>query len=357
MEPYDSLDWRLPYLTQALPGIGGAIRTAPEDFIVEEVPVYEPCGEGEHTFFGVEKREITTPALVRQIAQALQISPRDVGSAGRKDKYALARQTLSVWNVPPERLMNLELENARVLWARRHTNKLRVGHLLGNQFTLRIRDVHPDAASRAGAILEVLARRGVPNGYGRQRFGNRGDNDKIGLALVRRDWEVLDWRGIHTPSYGQRRFYVNALQSALFNRYLAVRMREEIMDDLLPGDIAKKHETGGMFTVEEVEQERPRVAAWEISATGPIYGYKMMKAQDETAALEARVLDEIGLALEDFRPVKAKGSRRALRYHPADLDWRVEDDALVVTFFAPKGAYATLFLRELMKSDAAEDAD
>jgi len=357
MEPYDSLDWHLPYLTEALPGTGGQIRTVPQDFIVEEIPAYAPSGEGEHTFFRVEKVGVTTPALVRQVVQALDISSRDVGSAGRKDKYAVARQTLSVWNVPPERLMDLDLENARVLWAKRHTNKLRIGHLLGNRFTLRICDVHPESEARAGAILDVLARRGVPNGYGRQRFGNRGDNDKIGLALVRHDWEVLDWRGIHTPSYGQRRFYVNALQSALFNRYLAVRMHEETMDDLLPGDIAKKHDTGGMFTVEDVEQERPRIAAWEISATGPIYGYKMMKAQDEAAALEARVLDEIGLALEDFRPVKAKGSRRALRYRPADLDWHVEDDALVVTFFAPKGAYATLFLRELMKSDAAEDAD
>ena len=357
MEPYDSLDWRLPYLTEALPGIGGEIRTVPEDFIVNEVPVYEPCGEGEHTFFRVEKREITTPALVRQVAQALGISPRDVGSAGRKDKYAVARQTLSVWNVPPEQLMDLDLENARVLWAKRHTNKLRIGHLLGNRFTLRIRDVHPEAEARAGAILDVLARRGVPNGYGRQRFGNRGDNDKIGLALVRKDWDVLDWRGIHNPSYGQRRFYVNALQSALFNRVLTVRMREETMDDLLSGDIAKKHDTGGIFTVKDVEQERPRVASWEISATGPIYGYKMMEAQDEAAALEARVLDETDLTLDNFQPVKAKGSRRALRYRPTDLDWHVEGDALIVTFFAPKGSYATLFLRELMKTDGAEDAD
>ncbi len=357
MEPYDRLDWRLPYLTETLPGIGGAIRTAPEDFIVEEVPVYEPCGEGEHTFFRVEKREITTPTLVQEVADALGISARDVGSAGRKDKYAVARQTLSVWNVPPERLMALDLEHARVLWAKRHTNKLRVGHLLGNRFTLRIRDVHPDAEARAGAILDVLARRGVPNGYGRQRFGTRGDNDKIGLALLRSDREVLNWRGIRHPSYGQRRFYINALQSALFNQYLTVRMREETLDELLPGDIAKKHDTGGLFTVEDVAEERPRVANWEISATGPIYGYKMMEAQDEAAALEARVLDQIDLTPDDFRPVKARGSRRALRYRPADLDWRIEDDALMVTFFAPKGSYATLFLRELMKSAAAEDAD
>jgi tRNA pseudouridine13 synthase len=129
------------------------------------------------------------------------------------------------------------------------------------------------------------------------------------------------------------------------------------MDDLLPGDVAKKHDTGGLFTVEAVAEERPRVTNWEISATGPIYGYKMMEAKDEAADLEAQILEEVGMRLEDFRSVKAKGSRRALRYRPADLDWHVEGDVLTVTFSAPKGAYATLFLRELMKSEAAEDAD
>jgi len=355
--PYDRLDWRLPYLTETLPGVGGRIRVHPEDFVVEEIPAYDACGEGEHTFFRVEKREITTPALIRQVARALDISPRDVGSAGRKDKYAVARQTLSVWKVPPERILELDLEQAQVLWAKRHTNKLQVGHLRGNRFLLRIRDVHPRAEVRAAAIFEVLTQRGVPNGYGRQRFGNRGDNDKIGLALLREDRAALEWRGIHGLSRGQRRFYVNALQSALFNHYLRARMCDEKMDSLLPGDVAKKHATGGLFIVEDVERERPRVARWEISATGPIYGYKMMAARAEAAALEAQILGEIELTAEVFRRVKAKGSRRALRYRPADLDWRVEDDALVVAFVAPKGAYATLLLRELMKCEAAEDAD
>ncbi len=347
-----TLDWRLPYLTADLPGIGGRLRVTHEDFVVEEAPAYTPSGAGEHTFFEVEKRDLSTPVLVTQIARALGISPRDVSYAGLKDARAVTRQVFSVQWLDPELVLALRLDNARVLWATRHTNKLRVGHLRGNRFTVRIRDVHPEAATRAAEILETLARRGVPNGYGVQRFGNDGRNAEIGLLLLRSDRAGLRARGIHNLPFRQHRFYLSALQSALFNRYLAARLQRGLLDDVLTGDVAKKHDTGGMFTVESAAAERPRVQAGEISAAGPIYGYKLWPAQGEAAVLEAEILSAAGLTLEDFRPAKLKGSRRPVRYAPEGLSWRSEDDALVVTFFAPKGAFATMLLRELMKSDA-----
>ena len=122
------------------------------------------------------------------------------------------------------------------------------------------------------------------------------------------------------------------------------------MDDVLLGDVAKKTETGGIFTVEDVDTDSPRAKAWEISATGPIYGYKMLAAQDDAGALESKVLADADIQLDEFRPFKAKGSRRPLRYYPEGLSWQMEaDDVLSVSFFAPKGAYATMLLRELMK--------
>src|SRR5512145_896939 len=126
-------DWQIPYLTADLPGIGGVIRAEIEDFIVEEVPAYEPCGEGEHTFFGIEKRGIATQVVAKQVAQALDIPEREISRAGLKDARAVARQTLCVHMIPPEKLLALELDRAQVLWAKRHTNKLRSGHLKGNR--------------------------------------------------------------------------------------------------------------------------------------------------------------------------------------------------------------------------------
>ncbi len=352
------LNWQIPYLTPDLPGIGGKLRVEIDDFIVEEVPAYAPCGEGEHTFFGVEKRDISTPALIQQLAQALGVSEREISSAGLKDARAVARQTLSVQWVPPETILALTLDKAQILWAKRHMNKLRSGHLRGNRFTLRIRGVGSEAEVRAAAIAGQLLARGVPNGYGQQRFGNRGNNHEMGLLLLRNDRAALRTHGIHHLSYKMRQFLISAVQSALFNAVLAARIERGLLDDVLAGDVARKETTGGIFVVEDVAAERPRVLGWEISATGPIYGYKMLAAQAEAGVLEARILEEAGIAPADFRPFKAKGSRRPLRYYPEGLTWQMEGlDVLTLSFFAPKGAYATLLLRELMKADAVLDEE
>ncbi|NIP81384.1 MAG: tRNA pseudouridine(13) synthase TruD, partial [Gemmatimonadetes bacterium] len=48
------------------------------------------------------------------------------------------------------------------------------------------------AAARTDAVRDVLAalrRLGVPNYYGRQRFGTRGDTWRVGRALAREEWD------------------------------------------------------------------------------------------------------------------------------------------------------------------------
>jgi len=346
----ERLTWDVPCLTAEMPGTGGVIRTEIDDFIVDEVPAYEPCGDGEHTYFGIEKRGIATTNVAKQLAQKLGLRPRDVSFAGRKDTHAITRQTFCVHNVPLETIETLELDNARVLWVSRHRNKLRMGHLRGNRFTIRIRDVTQNAAARAEAILQTLARRGVPNAYGPQRFGSHGDNQIVGYHLLRHDTEALKASGIRHPRRRMFDFYISALQSSLFNQVVATRISAGTLDTVITGDIAKKEDTGGIFTVEETEAERPRAATWEISATGPMYGYKMMQAKADAGEIETRILAATGITLEDFRSVKAQGVRRPMRYNPKGLTWKMDsDDQLIISFFAPKGSFATMLLRELMK--------
>ena len=353
------LNRHVPYLTADLPGIGGVIRDEPEDFVVDEVPAYDPCGDGEHTYFRVEKRNIATLQLVQQIAGKLDLPPRAISYAGLKDARAVARQTFSVQFVPTETIEALELDRARILWVSRHRNKLRVGHLRGNRFTLRIRDVVPGADERAAAILQRLQASGVPNAYGSQRFGNRGDNHIAGYHLLYDDRAALQAMGIRHLSHSLRGLFISALQSALFNQVVALRIEQGTLDTVIPGDIARKEDTGGIFTVEDILAERSRAAAWEISATGPIYGDKLMQAQAEAGEMETRVLAAAGLSLSDFRAIKERGLRRPLRFNPEGLSWQVErTDELAVSFFAPKGSFATVLLRELMKDDAVrQDLD
>lgn len=119
------MDLDLPYLTAALPGIGGLLRASPDDFVVDELPAYEPCGEGEHTLARIEKRGLNTQDAVERIAHALGVPARDVGYAGLKDRHARTTQWISLPRVDPARALALELDGVRVLSADRHRNKIR----------------------------------------------------------------------------------------------------------------------------------------------------------------------------------------------------------------------------------------
>src|SRR5262249_20336942 len=57
-----------PLLTADLPGIGGRIKEFPEDFEVEEIPAYEPCGQGEYVYLWLEKRGMGHEYFIRQVA-------------------------------------------------------------------------------------------------------------------------------------------------------------------------------------------------------------------------------------------------------------------------------------------------
>src|SRR5437870_5416278 len=141
-----------PMLTADLSGVGGRIRAQPEDFEVEEIPAYEPCGEGEHLFLWIEKRSMGAEFFTRQIAQRLGIAPGEVGTAGLKDRHAVTRQYVSVPAAAEERLGQLDGEGLRVLRVSRHTNKLRPGHLRGNRFRILVRDAAADAGQRLGPV-------------------------------------------------------------------------------------------------------------------------------------------------------------------------------------------------------------
>ena len=344
----DDLFW--PCITADLPGIGGDLKTKPEDFFVEELPAYEPSGAGDHTFITVEKRGLNTLDVVQQLAAVLGIPARDIGYAGLKDRQSVARQRLSVPSISPDQLRGLALDGLHVLDAVSHPHKLRRGHLRGNRFRIRLRRVHPEAAERAPAILDVLTTRGVPNGFGPQRFGVERQNHLAGHALLHNNRAALKHLDVPNPrSRRYRSLYLSAYQSYLFNRYLARRIENGTFDAVIAGDVAKKHATGGLFVVENPSAEAHRATAFEISATGPIFGYRMMEARDEAGQVEQAVLAEEGLTLESFRPARLKGTRRILRWHPDELAWEIIGDDLVLEFTAPKGAFATALLREIRK--------
>ena len=346
---------------------------APEDFSVEELPLYEPAQTGTHTYFAIRKRNLSTMEAINRIAKELQVRTRDIGYAGLKDRNAVTTQVLSVEGISPERVLKIEQPAIAVLWAERHTHKLRVGHLRGNRFELTLRDIPNNTLPFVKTVMDRFAAEGVPNRFGTQRFGNKNDSHLIGKALVKADAETVA-RYIRAndaiaqriqPKLAQkpaekvvtamphrfRKLFLSAYQADLFNRVLEKRM--PYLDRLLAGDIAVKHSNGAPFLVENPTVEQPRADAFEISPSGPIFGYKMRMPADDVRALEVSVLADDGVRLERFRKVagiRLPGTRRPLRMPIQLHKVSVVESGIGVglCFTLPAGGYATVVVEKLL---------
>jgi tRNA pseudouridine13 synthase len=393
------------YLTAELPGTNGTIRQEAVDFRVEEIPLYEPCGRGDHLYLEIEKCGLTTFDVLNKLARVLGCKERDLGYAGLKDARAVTRQMISVPLRQPEDVDALDLPGVRILSARLHTNKLRPGHLAGNRFRIRIHQPDPDALERAETILGVLEDLGVPNRFGSQRYGVLGNSDRIGRAILRGDHETAVYEIVgdpkmithpgwqraaaayrtgdlaeaigHFPRHCQNerrlverlrasqdyrravfgmprkllRLYLSAYQSSLFDRLVGMRL--QTMERLWPGDLACKHSNGSCFLVTDPATEQPRADALEISPTAPLFGYKVKLAEGQAGLLEQSLLDKEQLTLESFHlpsGLAMEGERRPIRVPLSDAVTEMDGEHLVLTFRLPKGSFATAVLAEVMKT-------
>jgi tRNA pseudouridine13 synthase len=159
-----------------------------------------------------------------------------------------------------------------------------------------------------------------------------------------------------------RRLWVSALQSEVFNAVVAKRI--DALDRLIDGDLAMKTDNGAVFPVPEAAVEQARCDAGEISPTGPLIGYRMTQATAAAKEIEDGALLPRGLSGSDFRVagrLKVKGARRALRVIPQDMELSggVDDHGqhITVAFSLPAGSFATVLIRELTGSDAADAMD
>ena len=329
----------LPRATDGLPGIGGHLDGTPEHFLVDEIPLYPPTGEGDHWFIRIRKRDLGTPEARQLLADAAGIKPRDVGFAGRKDRHAVTTQMFSL----PVEPIQPDDPRIEILERERHRHKLRMGHLAGNRFTIRLTGVHPETTDRLPALLDALEG-GYPNYFGEQRFGRDGRALRQARDLLRNPR-----RRVRDP-----RFLASVFQSAVFNDWLAARLQDGLLHTALAGDVMRKRATGGLFDCADPKVDQPRIASGEIDPTGPLPGPKARRAHEEAAEREAAVLATWDLdtatslaTLGRFAP----GDRRPARVVPGELEVHLEGEDLVTSFVLPKGTYATVLLAELSRPE------
>ena len=338
----------LPLVTADLPGSGGLLRASPEDFRVEEVPAYLPSGAGPHLYLRVEKRGRTTRDALRALARALGVPDRVAGYAGLKDRDAVTTQWLSFPVARDPDPASLGDPGLRVLEVSRHANKLRAGHVRANRFSLAVRG---GDLARARAAAEALRARGLPNFFGPQRFGTDGRNAEVGRAILAGGGSPEARRAARDRFL--RRLSISAYQSLLFNRWLAERIADGLFAAALRGDVMKKLDTGGLFTCEDPAVEGPRVAAFEVSPAGPMFGHKLRPAAADALAREERLLAAEGITLDGFARGggEAEGTRRAARLR-VDVLLAPLADGYEARFELPRGSYATVVMRELVKGEA-----
>ena len=345
-EPLKQALSQLPYMTEHLPGIGGKIKAEPEHFQVEEILPYAPCGEGEHVYVTLKRQGWNTADVARALKEEFVLKAADIGWGGRKDKNAATTQTFSL-QLP----MKIDLSEVQrkldplpfePLEIQRHRNKIKTGHVAANMFKIIVSQIGPEALQKAQSIADTLNRCGIANYYGEQRFGWQMRNLDHAERLIKNG---RAGRGT------KDRFNVSVLQSALFNLWLKQRIESGCFNTIVRGDVVRKTDTGGMFIVEDVAEASQRLSDRRIIYTGPIYGYKMMSAVDKAGEQEIQILEAFDLGLQQFKKLKAPGSRRPAQLFIKDLKITPAQEGLLFCFSLPSGAYATTLLREFMRPD------
>ncbi len=320
----------LPQWPKAHPASGASatLKLLNEDFIVTELPLQLPCGEGEHLWLEVEKNGANTAFVAQQLAGAAGVLERDVGYAGLKDRYAITRQWFSIYlpngkaGETPD-LTLLQHPEFKVLSQSRHLKKLRPGDLQGNRFRIVLRGLSGghDAVQAVEANLRTIASQGVPNYFGAQRFGHDGGNVEQGRAMLAREIRVRNPK--------KKGLYLSALRSFVFNEVLALRIQQGLWGQTLTGDVM---DAAG----------RP---------TGPLWGRGRVATTDQAQALENGVAERHAALCHGMEHAGLDQERRALVASPVDMTWDwPQADQLVLTFSLPAGNYATSVLNEILRT-------
>ncbi|MDD3763115.1 MAG: tRNA pseudouridine(13) synthase TruD [Nevskiales bacterium] len=322
------------------PPLQAVLRSAPEDFVVDELQDLKPDGDGDHAWLLVRKRGANTDWVARELARYAGAKPVDVGYAGLKDRDAVTTQVFTVhlpgrvdpdWSAFPH-------DNVRILEQHRHRRKLKRGALQGNRFALTLRQIQGDRDA-AERVLQAIASEGVPNYFGEQRFG-------LGGANIARAEAMFAGRRVdrHTRS-----LLLSAARSQLFNAVLAERVRLSNWNRALDGEIWSLAGSRSWFGPEPyTDALAQRLAAFDIHPSGPLWGRGELPTTGEARTLELGVLEAYATLREGLERAGLEQDRRPLRLRPRNLTWDwPAGDVLTLRFELPPGTYATVIAREL----------
>jgi len=358
------------------PGVQASIKTEFSDFRVDEDLGFEPTGSGEHLYLQVKKTDLTTIQTARRLAETAGLPLRDIGYSGMKDRRGETTQWFSLRLAPDRgtRLGSVENDNLQILKSARNQRKLKIGSHRCNHFRLLLRDCRGPGEEFERRLM-AIARAGVPNYFGAQRFGRDMSNIHKVLKLMRQKQPQ------RAPRDGRQRrgMLYSAARAYLFNQVLSKRLAAGNWCAYLEGDVLNLDATGRFFTVAAANWDaslQNRLETFDIHITGPLAGIRQAtdkyNSRAEAAALEEAVLSNYRELQTGLEAQGLRSSRRPLRFVAQALRWQWQADTentdqageetlnraqganLAVSFSLPRGAYATSLLREICETVQAE---
>jgi len=341
--------------------IDAYFKQSKDDFIVTEVPLYEFSNSGEHIVAKIRKKDLSTWDMVQIISNHIGCKSRDIGYAGLKDKNAMTIQSISIPKKYEINLQNFSHDKIKILETTYHNNKIRVGHLKGNKFFIRLKRVLPRDAVKLDSVMEQIKLYGMPNYFGVQRFGIEGDNYKKGEAICNGTLKEKNRK--------LKQMYLNAYQSYLFNQWLSKRIEisklinifepKELTTKLnlsvqtiksikkqphffkiFDGDVMEHYPFGRIFYADDLDSEAQKFYDRDRVPTGLLSGKKAKLAINDALEFEN----------EFNKPTIVDGTRRYAWVFVNDIEttYNEEKAHYEINFFLPKGSYATELIRELI---------
>jgi tRNA pseudouridine13 synthase len=393
------------------------LKRLPEDFQVDELTKVTPTS-GEFALYQLTKQSIGTPEVINSVVERWKIPRRRISYGGLKDKHALTTQFVTVHHGPRKPMSQKSFE---LLYLGQVNRAFTATDIDGNRFTITLRNMTTEEVEDAQVAAETVRRDGLPNYFDDQRFGSLGvsgewiakpwclgnwertlwlaladphrddrSDDKKQKAILRDHWgrwveckqaldrshrrsivtfladkeaagKLIDFRGAFCNlNIDLRGLYLSAFQSALWNRMLARRLKENAASEsIIPFDL----KSGPACFVTALLSPADSDSA-PLEDELPLPSARGKLEEGPTLDLLNAVVAEEGLEKRQLR-VKyprdsffSKSCRKTVIAIP-ELDFESAADELYpkrqkvkLAFDLPRGSYATILVKRLTTSDS-----
>ncbi|USN45104.1 MAG: tRNA pseudouridine(13) synthase TruD [Candidatus Woesearchaeota archaeon] len=305
-----------------------AIKTVPEEFVVEEIQTLSLNPEGNYSVFVLEKTNWNTEDVLSRLAKFMGMKRSLVSAAGNKDKFATTSQLISVKTRDHERVEKFFLKGISLRYQGTSKEPIYLGNLEGNTFRIKVHLFDEQNEELMYDFSHIRQPQQFFNYFGVQRFST--NNVAVGRALLQRKFaKAANLIGVSETNPIQELrsipkktllIYIHAYQSYLWN--------EEV----------KQQVTEGKTLPEKI----------------PLVGFD---TDLEYVPISKAALAEDGLTTRSFifreLPfLTCEGTQRKTLLDVKELTITQEG---WFSFHLPKAAYATEVIRQIMEANDVQE--